>query len=253
MSLLNVKGAICAAIALTCHGSALAQQAAAGDASLNAAREFDAVNRSIRVLWSSHRCFRTPNSQTHDSIRRCWAKNPLDAVNAQDRTGELIDRLDAIRDAFPSTIVILQTKLNLMTRVAMFCEEAELPPEDVDILSTRSSAFREWASSLRMCATETADAKLYGRLRGALEKNLASYDHITRVYLLRLWFNSFLFQYAANGDLTKVADALNAEGVGPWKTFVVFLRKDASSFSSFPESSVSVEELDEARRALDAA
>lgn len=253
MSRLTAVGAICTAIALSCHGSALAQHAGAADPILTAVREFDAINSEIRVLWSGHRCFRAPNSQTHDSIRKCWARNPQDAVAAQDKTGDLVDRLDAIRDAHPSTIVILQTKLNLMTRAAMFCQETELPPGDVDILSTRSSAFREWASSLRMCATETADAQLYETLRGALEKNVGSFDHTTRIYLLRLWFNSFLFHYAANGDLAKVADAMNAEGVGPWKTFVVSLRNDVDSYSSYPESSVSVEELIAARRALDAA
>ena len=222
-------------------------------AARSAAAEFDAINGDIRRLWTSHPCFRAPNSATHNGIQKCWAADSAGASVAQASTHDLVDRLDAIRDTHPARTVILQTKLNLMTRAGLFCEEAALSSRDVDLLSTQATTFREWTSSLEVCAGQTADADVYDQLRGALTKNVSRFAKSDRVALLRVWFNSFLFQYASNGDLTKAASALNTEGVRPWKAFVVFLRRDVNSYPSFPPATVSAAELIAARSALNAA
>lgn len=239
------------------QGNASASRVATKDSQTarSSATEFDFINRAISKLRASDACFRPPHSLSHDSILKCWSRNTSSALAAQEETYRLIERLDAIADFYPAKGVILQTKLNLLTRAGLFCEEAHLPPDEIDILTTSSVNTYEWISSLAVCARETSNADVYEQLRGALSKRVGGtrYSKSVRVALLRVWFDSFINQNSPNGDLTKVTAALNAEGVTEWKTFLVFLRSNVTKFPSFPSSVISVEALKAVKFALSAA
>lgn len=248
---LNRATVACAA-ALCLLGASPADATVDSGSAKSAAAESDAINKKIRALWASHACFQRPQSDTHDSTEKCWAAaKPEAAAAAAAKTSDLIARLDALAEFDLSTFVIFKAKLNLMTRMAMFCEEGQIPSDQVDILATQANTFHEWTSSLYVCARQTKSADMHERLRGELAKNITpTFPKGTRLQLLRLWFDSLILQHSPNGDLAKVAKAMKND-VDSWKTFVGFMVKDASSYKGDRNPfSVSAEDLKKAKTAL---
>lgn len=215
--------------------------------------EFESISRDVRALWRSDACFGPPWSAAISKMDACWAAQPERADVARAQTHALVARLDAVQDSYPARSVVLKTKLNLFTRSALFCEERDLAAGDRALIAAQADMFREWAGALDMCARTTEDAVTYDVLRGALASNVRRYSKADRIELLKIWFNSFLFQHSPNGDLTRAAAALNTDDLLAWKTFVAALRRDVGSWQRFPADSVSAGEMDAARTALYAA
>ena len=210
--------------------------------------EFEAINREIASLWASNPCFQY-KAQTQ--IHACWSKSP-DQASTQDRSRALVARLAAIQDTYPARSVILKSRLNLLTKAGLFCDERDFIGSERELLAARSDPFLEWIGSLDMCARTTGDFSAYDEMRGALSSRLTRFDRQDRITLLKIWFNSFLFQYSVNGDLAKAAAALNDADVDGWKLFTTALKKDLS-WQRFPADSVSKAEMMAAKRALYAA
>jgi hypothetical protein len=214
--------------------------------------EFDRIKADTKKLQLENSCFQI---ESPDLTYKCWSRNPDDAEHARNSTRILLHDLSEIQDTYPIRSVVLQAKLHLLTHAGMLCEEANLPQDEVDTLKTMPSTFREWTESLGVCARESADEDMYNKLRGAIGAKIHRFSQPDRVALLHTWFDSFLDQYSppgqgSRGDLMKVAPRVEKADIDAWKLFAKALLHEAGRPHGFPASSVSMKEMDAAKKAL---
>lgn len=231
--------------------SALALAAAAqGDLADPAAAPltaFVAIDKDVRALWASDPCLaEMPSTQR----LTCWSAAPERLAEKRARSQALVARLAAIQETYPSRSAVLRLRLNLLTRAALFCDERDFDSNERDLLATDSRMYKEWIGSLDMCARTTGDFAVYDMLRGSLSSRIARNGKSHRAELLRIWFESFVFQHNPKGDLALVAKALNAADVESWKTFTAALKRDVASWRRYPDASVSTAEVVAAKKAV---
>jgi hypothetical protein len=229
--------AVCFAIS---SGSAYARPALNDD--------FSKINASVVRLWNSDPCF---NRFTLDAIAGCWANKPDRHAVAREASLDLVARIDNILGRSGQYRAVFQTKLNVLTKAGLFCDQRQLDDTEKEFLANSPNLFEEYSSALFVCAKQTEDSEIYDELRGTIAKEITRYGHSAQVALLKVWFNSYLFQYDPKSDFSKVAPAINRNEEDTWKSFIVALRR----VTRYPQFSpiVSGDQLIAARRALDRA
>lgn len=214
-----------------------------------AGSDFTDISDRVKKLWMTEGCFGPSYTRAVSLIADCWDKFPERREVAQTASLELAAELDTVMQSSGNYGLALRTKLNLLTKSGLFCDVPSIDPAQKLYIANAYGTFYEYASDLLMCARAQGRSEVYEELRGVLQNDFGRFARGYQIELLKLWFDSYAFQYDPPGDLQRIADALNANERGSWQNFTSAIRHVARRYPRFP-SQISVAELRAVRNVL---